>query len=426
MAIDNKITLLPLSEPLFSILLRVSSRFCANASRFPVFIMKIFTSSSPLWLVGFRPFFSLACLSGALLPSLWLLLMTGRVNAPINAFAPMQWHAHEMFFGFGWAIIGGFLLTASKNWVQIRGYHGPALMFLAFAWLQERLGMWFQADLPAPLFYLSNNLFLLTIVAMLMWTLVRHRKTDTYRDNYFFLAILPTFLVTKYLILSSDYFQIGISMAIGLFRVAFLVMLERTLSQFMKSLFQLNILRHPLLDKAIKLLALLMVFEALFPKPLVVLLASLLAGLLLFRFFRWAPKQGFSRIDLGVMYLGYLALVAQLLLLAFAALGNDAWVGTMTIHVFTLGVMGLIIPAMIVRIAKGHTGRKVIFETADKAVLWLMIAGFVSRVLVPQLFPDLYMSCLVFTAACWLLCFGLLGYRYIPYLLQARVDGKEH
>jgi uncharacterized protein involved in response to NO len=29
-----------------------------------------------------------------------------------------------MFFGFGWAVLGGFLLTASKNWVKIRGYHG--------------------------------------------------------------------------------------------------------------------------------------------------------------------------------------------------------------------------------------------------------------------------------------------------------------
>ncbi len=381
---------------------------------------------SPLWLVGFRPFFSLACISGALLPTLWLLLMTGSISAPIQAFAPMQWHAHEMFFGFGWAVIGGFLLTASKNWVQIRGYHGHALMFLAFAWLQERLGMWFQADLPVPLFYLSNNLFLLSIVTMLMWTLIRHRKTDSYRDNYFFLAILPTFLAAKYLILSPEHFQTGVSMAMGLFRVAFLVMLERTLSQFMKSLFQVTLLRHPLLDKAIKLLALAMVFESLMPRMLAATLATLLALLLLARFFGWAPKQGFSRIDLGVMYLGYLSLVTQLLLLALDTISQAGWIGTMTIHIFTLGVMGLIIPAMIMRISKGHTGRKVSFDALDKGVLWLMIAGFASRVIVPQLMPGFYLGCLIFTAACWLLCFGLLGYRYIPFLMQARVDGKEH
>ena len=30
----------------------------------------------PLWLVGFRPFFLLACLAGALLPLIWALLFS--------------------------------------------------------------------------------------------------------------------------------------------------------------------------------------------------------------------------------------------------------------------------------------------------------------------------------------------------------------
>jgi hypothetical protein len=51
------------------------------------------------------------------------------------------------------------------------------------------------------LFRLSNKLFLGSIVAMLLWTLIRHRKQDSYRDNYFFLLILPAFLVAKHLML---------------------------------------------------------------------------------------------------------------------------------------------------------------------------------------------------------------------------------
>ena len=39
--------------------------------------------------------------------------------------------------------MGGFLLTSTKNWVNIRGYHGPALMLLAAAWIVERLAMGF-------------------------------------------------------------------------------------------------------------------------------------------------------------------------------------------------------------------------------------------------------------------------------------------
>jgi hypothetical protein len=63
-------------------------------------------------------------------------------------------------FGFGWAVLGGFLLTSTKNWVQIRGYHGAALVFLAAAWLFERAGMGFGGHWPGWLFHLSNFLFL--------------------------------------------------------------------------------------------------------------------------------------------------------------------------------------------------------------------------------------------------------------------------
>jgi hypothetical protein len=84
----------------------------------------------PLWLVGFRPFFALACLSGLSLPVLWALIFSGSLTPPPAPFSPSQWHAHEMFFGFGWAVLGGFLLTSTKNWVKVRGYHGTALIVL--------------------------------------------------------------------------------------------------------------------------------------------------------------------------------------------------------------------------------------------------------------------------------------------------------
>src|ERR1035437_1030228 len=121
------------------------------------------------------------------LPVLWALIYSGVISAPTHTFSIVQWHAHEMFFGFGWAVLGGFLLTATRNWVKVRGYHGPVLMFLAAAWLFERLGMWFEGEWPVLLFRISNNLFLGAIVAALLWTLISKRKTDVYRDNFLFL-----------------------------------------------------------------------------------------------------------------------------------------------------------------------------------------------------------------------------------------------
>ncbi len=384
-------------------------------------------ASHPLWLVGFRPFFSLACLSGLSLPILWALIFTGVVTPPASFLTSNQWHAHEMFFGFGWAVLGGFLLTSTKNWVSIRGYHGPALMLLVAAWLFERLGMWCGGSWPKLLFIISNNLFLVSIVAMLLATLISHRKDDNYRvDNRFFLIALPLFLIAKNLLLNADTFAIGWSMTLGLFRVAFLVMLERTLSQFMKSVFQVSILRKPPLDNAIKLLALAMVFESLLPTMLSGAIGLTLASLLLGRFVFWAPLQAMKRIDIGIMYLGYLAIVAQLLLDGFGRFVPLVWIGTLPVHIFTFGVMGLIIPAMIIRIANGHTGRKVVFDSVDKAVLWIMIFAFALRVIAPQVLPGAYAGWIHAAASCWFAGFGLLAWRYIPRLLQPRVDGKEH
>ena len=383
-------------------------------------------AKQPFWLVGFRPFFTLACLAGLSLPLLWVAIFDGSVSGPHTSFTSMQWHAHEMFFGFGWAVMGGFLLTSTKNWVKTRGFHGWSLIFLAAAWLIERLGMWFAGDLPSVVFGFTNNLYLVSIIVMLVWTLVSRREHDSFPDNYFFLIMLPAFLVAKNLMISSEYFHLGVAMSIGLFRLAFLVMLERTLTQFMKGVFQVAILRHPILDRAIKMLALPLVLAPLLPPALAAATYLLLAVLLLGRFIFWKPQLAMRRLDLGIMYLGYLAIAAQLLL-EFHAIAFDArWVGTVSVHVFTLGAMGLVIPAMLIRICKGHTGRKVAFDTLDKWLLRIMIVGFVVRIVVPQFFPGTYMLCLQVAALCWLACFAVLGWRYIPFLLRPRIDGKEH
>ena len=356
----------------------------------------------------------------------WTLLYVGEISGPQVSFTLMQWHAHEMFFGFGWAILGGFLLTSTKNWVGVRGYHGKALIFLSAAWLFERIGMWCEGAWPPLLFRISNYLFLAAILAMLLWTLLSHRRADSYRDNLVFILILPLFLVAKHLMLSTEFFQHGWSMALGLFRMAFLVMLERTLTQFMKNAFQVAILRNGAVDAAIKLLGGILVFAAWLPPDLAVVVYALLAVLLLVRLVFWHPQLALRRLDIGIMYLGYLALALQLLVEVLAWGDPPGWVGSVSVHLFTFGVMGLIIPAMLIRIANGHTGRPVKFDAIDKTVLRIAMLALVFRIIVPQLFPAGYAIWIALAAGCWCLVFSILGWRYIPYLLRPRVDGKEH
>lgn len=170
---------------------------------------------------------------------------------------------------------------------------------------------------------------------MLMWTLIKYRKNDSFSDNYFFLIILPLFLIAKNLMLSPEHFQAGWTMAIGMFRVAFLVMLERTLTQFMKNVFQVAILRHPPLDFAIKGLAATLIFRrdaararrrnftaarSTPQRPLYILETST------------GHAQASSSVSCG---LGYLAIVGQLLINVASTFTDSALIGTASVHVFT-------------------------------------------------------------------------------------------
>jgi uncharacterized protein involved in response to NO len=206
----------------------------------------------------------------------------------------------------------------------------------------------------------------------------------------------------------------------ALFRMAFLVMLERTLTQFMRGNFQVDILRRPALDNAIKLLGLLLVIEFALAPAFAAAAALLLAA----RFLFWKPLLALRRID--IMYIGYLMIIAQLVVQALGRLGAPAWTGSVSVHLFSVGVMGTVIPAMLIRISKWHTGRKVSFDALDRALLYLMLAALALRVGAPQLLPAAYLLWLQLSAACWFACFGILGWRYIPFLLRPRVDGKEH
>ncbi len=384
-------------------------------------------AAHPLWLAGFRPFFALACLAGLSLPLAWALIYSGAVSpAPTFSVSALHWHAHEMFFGFGLAMLGGFLLTASKNWVAIRGCQGLPLLLLALAWLLDRVVMLFGAGLPMPLFLIAGSLFPAALVAMLLATLIRHRKNDSYPDNLYFIIALPLLLPAKWLLLSDTHFAPGTAMSIALFRLSFLIMLERTLTQFLRGALQLTVPRYAALDHSIKSLALVMVAAPFMPAPVPAVLSVALAILLAARWLSWHPWPALRRIDLGIMVLGHLAIILQLAFEALAVWYPVAWVGTVSVHLFTLGAMGLIIPAMVIRIARGHTGRKVVFESADKWVLWLMLGGLLLRIGLPQLFPAAYLTWILATAVVWLAAFGLLAWRYIPWLLQPRADGREH
>lgn len=388
-------------------------------SKFPL-------TDHPMFLVGFRPFFILAIISGIILPLLWVLMFSGKLPVSLKGINILQWHVHEMFFGFGWAILGGFLLTASKNWVKIRGMHGGWLGLAAAMWLLERVGVWFYGYLPSWLNILVINAFILYVSAYVIRSLVVYRKNDSFKDNYFFVIVLLLFIISKNLIFTSSYYTHGWLMALGLFRMAFVLMFERTLTQFMKNTFGVSLLRNPILDYSIKVLVLASAFVGFFPNNVSAIILCLAGLLLAVRFLLWHPIKGFSNFGIGMSYLGLLGLTVHFFLEALRMKQELPVVGALSVHVFTFICMGVVIPAMIIRIAQGHTGRKLLFTRLDRIALSSMIVGAFFRLIMPQIQPQAYMTWLALAGIGWSLCFALIGYRLIPFMLQPRIDGKEH
>ena len=63
---------------------------------------------------GFRPFFLIAAVWAFFVIPVSTAFIAGVIEPP-TAFPPNVWHAHEMAFGYGGAVVAGFLLTPPAN-----------------------------------------------------------------------------------------------------------------------------------------------------------------------------------------------------------------------------------------------------------------------------------------------------------------------
>ena len=103
---------------------------------------------------GFRPFFLFGALWAAIAVALWLPMLSGRLVLP-SAFTPIEWHVHELVYGYVPAVIAGFLLTAVPNWTGRLPVVGTPLLLLFLTWAGGRAAMlvslWIGARIAAAI-----------------------------------------------------------------------------------------------------------------------------------------------------------------------------------------------------------------------------------------------------------------------------------
>jgi len=378
----------------------------------------------PVLRLGFRPFYLAAALFAALAIPVWVLVFLGLANWTTVLPAHL-WHAHEMLFGFAAAVIVGFLMTAGKAWTGLQTPRSTALAALILLWLGARVAAFLT---PYPM-YAALDLLLLPVVA---FVLVRLLLRAGNRRN------LPLAGLLGLLTLANAVFHLSVLgylnlppvralyAALALIVLIECVMAGRVIPAFtMSAIPGLRLKVDPQMEQATAAASVLALACWVFAPTAAISapLLALAAVMQLARLAAWKPWRTRGRPILWILHLSYAWIPVGFLLLAMSLLGWTA--ASAGIHALAIGATGGLIIGMVTRTARGHTGRPLLASPLEVAAYSLVMLAAVLRVVVPMLAPQFLVASIVAAALAWSLAFALYLARYTPWLLRARIDGKD-
>ncbi len=381
-----------------------------------------------LFNLGFRPFFLGAGIFAIVSIAWWVLLYSGHGFVQIQSITNAQWHAHEMLYGYGLAVVAGFLLTAVRNWTGVPTPHGKPLLGLFALWVGARVLFLFGTSLMLWA-ATADLLFGLMLIVAISIPIFRAKQWPQ-------LAVIVkvAMLWIGNLVFYLGYYQIlqdGMLYAINgavLLLVGLILMIGRRVIPF----FIERGVAQPFKIKHYKWLdiGILVAFLALFINEIfyqqAVLTPYLAVGLSLmngYRLLRWYVV-GIWRVPL----LWSLYLSAWMINLGFLLYGVHVVCAiplVLVLHLFTIGGIGLMSLAMMARVALGHTGRDI-----RASSVWLIptfiavLFSLLLRVFAPMVAMQFYSSWILAAAVCWILGFAVFVWIYTPILYQPRVDGN--
>jgi len=374
--------------------------------------------------LGFRPFFLAAGVMAVMALPLWLAVLRGWLPGD-SYYGGTTWHAHAMLFGYGTAVIAGFLLTATRNWTGMATASGAELGALAGLWLAGQIAPWLP--LPEPLVAVIDLAFPLVLALSLFKPLWFGPNPV----NRVFLGLLIAMSAASLLVhlqalgIAQTTALIGDKLMLDLVLVTLLIVSGRIMPFFTRSAIPGSEPRvWPWVEGLTFGLAGLWVLSdaVSHASPVTGVLALVLGLVQALRLAGWHHPRVWADPLLWVLYSGYLWLILGLALNGLAYLGLSA--PFPALHALTVGTVGVFTLGMMSRVTLGHTGRALRAPTAMVAAFGLLNLAALVRVFAPLLWPAGYGDWLLLSGVLWTLAFGAFLWVHGPMLIGPRADGR--
>lgn len=380
--------------------------------------------------LGFRPFFLGATIFSVISVFIWFWLYQIDANRllhiTINA---TSWHAHEMIFGYTFAVIAGFLLTAVRNWTNVQTIHGIPLLLLSLLWLGARVSPFLPFSGALALMAFLDIAFNFLLVIAIASPVI---KVQQWRQLGIIVIVMLLGMMNGIFYLGAyDRFTDGIQAGIygGLYSCLFLILImgRRVIPFFIEKGVDedVTLVNRNWLDiSSISLMFVFITSEVfLHLTTWASFCALMLFVLQAIRLYDWYTSGIWKKSLLWSLYLAYL-----LVTLGFGLKAAELELSIspmLTTHAFAYGGIGLMTLSMMSRVTLGHTGRNVFQPpTILRWIFIIFVLGIITRVILPIFLLDYYRVLIGISQLLWIVAFTGFIFVFVPKLIQPRVDGR--
>lgn len=373
---------------------------------------------------GFRPFFLFAALFAIVAVALWLADLLGYSSLDIHL-APVDWHKHEMLFGYTSAVIAGFLFTAVPNWTGRLPVVGWPLIAIVALWLAGRIAMLLGDRMSYGLIATVDTAFLPVLGIVIAREVISGK-------NWRNLRVLVPVLVFGAANIWFHFDMANGGLGTGPVRLGFsavLVLLMLIGGRVIPS-FTRNWLarreagampkpfdRYDTITVAVSAIALVL-WTAIDSVPWLGAVFAALGVAHIVRLGRWAGIRTLRNPLLLVLHVFYAFVPLGFLTLAAGMLMGSPAMNTGALHVFGIGAAGGMTVAVMVRASLGHTGRTLASDRILNVAMMAMVFCVTLRV-VGAIWPQIEWA-ITGSALAWIIAFGLFVFRVGPWLIAPR------